>query len=314
MLYLIETPAVRDIYFPTTAPQHAHEPARPEDWAGIEAIARAQEPEAALAVLRRWWEHAPQAFVVARDATGAVSGFYYLFVPRDVSPRVIDADPVASAWRDHLRRNPLPHGQIALFIRGWGQRTGHTPAAGEPSICLDIKRTYLALRPALTRVYLPVADLAAGAEAYGPLGFTHAPGHEARLGGETIHTMASDFGPGSVDGWLADMGARELHLDVRSPLDDLDLTRLEHGVLGHLLRNEGRVVSRAELFREVWDTDHQGDGNALEAVVSTLRAQARPARQGAADGARRGLPPDRPQLDLRHASGSGRPAGLRSVA
>ncbi len=276
MLYLLENPALRAIYFPTTAPTHAHEPARPDDWPGIEAIARLREPEDGVAIIRLWWEHHPQTFVVARDANGEVSGFYYLFVPRDVSPRVIDADPVACAWRDHLRRDPLPHGQVALFIRGWGQRAAPTPAAGEPSICLDIKRTYLALRPALTRVYLPVPDLGEGAQQLAALTFHHVPGYDAQVGGVTQHTLVSDFGPGSVDGWLADMGARELHLDTGDPLAGLDLTRLERGVLGHLRANESRTVARAELFREVWGTDHIGDGNALEAVVSTLRRKLGP--------------------------------------
>ena len=159
MLYLLENPALREIYFPTTAPD-----ARPRAGAarttgpGIEAIVREHETPEHAAVIRRYWESAPETFVVARDAGGDLTGFYFLFVPRDVSPRLLDADPVAIAWREHLRRNPLPHGQIALFIRqlGHGAGGGREPAPGEPSICLDIKRTYLELRPALGRVYLGV--------------------------------------------------------------------------------------------------------------------------------------------------------------
>ena len=88
--------------------------------------------------------------------------------------------------RERVARPPAAQPAPARPDRAVHPRLGPAhrphPAAGEPSICLDIKRTYLALRPALTRVYLPVADLAAGAEAFGPLGFTHAPGHEAQLG------------------------------------------------------------------------------------------------------------------------------------
>ena len=275
MLYLIENPLVREIYFPTTAPEHAYEPARAEDWPGIEAIVRAHEPVEVAAVLRRYRDGA--RFLVARDPHGAVRGFYVVFVPRDVSPRAIDADPVASAWREHLRRAPLPHGQIALFIRHWGTRAGgRDPAPGEPSICLDIKRTYLELRPALGRVYLPVCDLGEPAEQLAALGFAHAEGHEARIGGETYHALYADFGPGSFDGWLAAMGARELGIEERGALDELDLTRLERGVLAHLLANQGRAVARTDLFETVWGSAHIGDGNALEAVVSTLRRKLGP--------------------------------------
>ena len=288
MLYLIDNPQVRAIYFPTTAPQHAYEPARAEDWPGIEAIVRRHEPAAMVAVIRRWWDGAPETFVVARDATGAVRGFYFLFVPRDVSPRLIDADPVASAWREHLRSRPLAHGQISLFIRKWGTLVGGDAAIpGEPSSCLDIKRTYLELRPALGRVYAPVRDLGESLESLRPLGFGPAPGHAADIGGVTYHTLFADFGPGSVDGWLAELGARELHLGEQRVLDvgerrltldgrRVDLTRLELGVLRHLHEREGRIVSREALFRDVWGHDWAGDGNALEAVVSTLRRKLGP--------------------------------------
>ena len=153
---------------------------------------------------------------------------------------------------------------------------------GEPSICLDIKRTYLELRPALARVYLPVRDVGESAEQLRPLGFEPAPGHEAAIGGATYYTLFADFGAGSVDGWLAELGARELHLGDHGVLDDgerrlvldgspVDLTRLEHGVLRHLHRRQGRAVPRAELFREVWGHEWMGDGNALEVVISGLR-------------------------------------------
>jgi hypothetical protein len=282
MLYLLENPALREIYFPTTAPQQVHEPARPGDWDGIEAIARACEPAEQVAVIRRYWDSAPETFVVSRDPAGAVSGFYFLFVPRDVSPRLLDADPTASAWREHLRRNPLPHGQIALFIRQWGTRAGGlAPVPGEPSICLDIKRTYLELRPALGRVYLPARDDRA-LEYFAALGFVHAPGHDTVVGGETYLTAFADFGPGSVDGWLAELGARELHLTEDNVLDveqrrllldgrPVGLTGRELDVLRHLHEREGRVVTRDELFRDVWGTAWTGDGNALEAVISSLR-------------------------------------------
>jgi Transcriptional regulatory protein, C terminal len=287
MLYLIENPALREIYFPTTAPTHVHEPARPADWPGIEAILRRHETPEQAALIRRYWEAARETFSVSRDPGGELTGFYFLFVPRDVSPRLIDADPAAAAWREHLRSNPLPHGQIALFIRHWGTLTGLGPTPGEPSICLDIKRTYLELRPALGRVYLAVTDLGEPYEQLAALGFAHAQGFEAAIGDELWHTLHADLGPGSMDGWLADLGARELHLTGERILDPderrltldgraIDLTRLEAGVLRHLHEREGRVVTREELFRDVWGHTWTGDGNALEAVVSSLRRKLGP--------------------------------------
>ena len=100
--------------------------------------------------------------------------------------------------------------------------------------------------------------------------------------GEPVYTLFADLGPGSFDGWLADIGARELHLGADRVIDveqrrllldgeAVELTGREVDVLSHLHAREGRVVSRDELFRDVWGTTWTGDGNALEAVVSSLR-------------------------------------------
>ena len=56
--------------------------------------------------LRAWWAAVPDAFIVACKGTGAVAGFACLAEPGDVSPRVIDGDPLASRWRAHLRSDP----------------------------------------------------------------------------------------------------------------------------------------------------------------------------------------------------------------
>ncbi len=92
MLYLIENPWVREIYFPTTSPTHGHEPARPGDWAGIEAIVApprdAGERRGDPPLLGR---RARDVRRRARRGRRAVTGYYVLFVPRDVSPRVLDA-------------------------------------------------------------------------------------------------------------------------------------------------------------------------------------------------------------------------------
>ena len=93
--------------------------------------------------------------------------------------------------------------------------------------------------------------------------------------------MFNDLGPGSIDGWLADLGARELleedeALDVgdrRVVLDGVpvELTRLEAEVLAHLKARAGRAVPHDELLRDVWGHAWTGGSNVVQVVVSGLR-------------------------------------------
>jgi DNA-binding response OmpR family regulator len=91
-----------------------------------------------------------------------------------------------------------------------------------------------------------------------------------------------DFGPGSVDGWLAALAAAELGIEQASLLDAearelvvdgarVALTPLEFGVIKFLSDREGRAVSRAELLQNVWDTDYFGGSNVVDTVVRGLR-------------------------------------------
>lgn len=52
---------------------------------------------------------------------------------------------------------------------------------------------------------------------------------------------------------------------------NVDMTRRELAVLGTLLRNQGRVLSREALEQSVYTLDDEVSPNAIEAVVSRLR-------------------------------------------
>lgn len=91
-----------------------------------------------------------------------------------------------------------------------------------------------------------------------------------------------DFGPASVDGWLAELVAEELGLEDDVVVDDeagelrlngqrIGLTPLELGVVDLLRRQEGRVVSRRVLLQEVWGSDYTGGSNLVDSVVRSLR-------------------------------------------
>ena len=75
LLYILESPAVREGFFPTSEHRYFVEPARPEDWPAIRAIAAACEPPESVAIYEDWWRRLPDAFWTARDGAGRVAGF-----------------------------------------------------------------------------------------------------------------------------------------------------------------------------------------------------------------------------------------------
>jgi hypothetical protein len=253
MMYLIEDKAVRAVFFPPAAGEHRVDAGRAADLDAIQALA----PDFDL--LREWWDAAPEAFVVTRDEAGAASGFAILAEPSAVSARLLDRDPLARGWREHLRRNPVPREQQTRFMRRIVGDYGPSAAA----LFLDVTRRFVELRPALRRVYAPATDLV-DADPSCSLVMGYLP-----LDGEP-DSVCVDFGPASVDGWLAELGARQLRVEA----DDLPiegLTRLEAGVLAYLRSREGRPVERADLLRDVWGYDWDGGSNVVDVVVSALR-------------------------------------------
>jgi len=288
MLYLIENPVVREAFFPTGAQLFAVEPARPEDGAAIRSIAARHEGPRAAALLDSWWRSTPQSFAVVRDRNGAAAGFYCMFDPSTVSLALVRDDPVTSIWSQHLREDPVPRKQRVLFIRRWlGLERGEAQSAVQAACWLDIKRTYMAMRPHLRRAYLTVCDLPTYAPVAVKLGFRPFAEPGLRLDGATYHSAVLDFGPSSVDGWLAslvdaelgvaedallDAEARELVLDGHR----VGLTNLEFSVMQYLCEREGKAVGRPSLLTDVWGHHYEGASNVVDVVMRSLRKKLGP--------------------------------------
>ena len=67
----------------------------------------------------------------------------------------LSCDPVAAAVLTDLRTRPLRTGERALFNRfALSARRGSEPSPELAPMLIDIKRTYLELRPDLARVYV----------------------------------------------------------------------------------------------------------------------------------------------------------------
>ncbi len=282
ILYLVEQPSIREAFFPTDIPQQLVEPARPDDAAAVAAITlRHDGPEGARAV-DAWWQELSEAFSVVRGPRGEVVAYSILAFAGQVSARLERQDPVAAAWRAHAALAQLPTDRPVLFSRRLLTRDGGERPSIERAACfLDIKRTYLET-PRAARIYAAIHPDDELLAVFQPLGFRVLEELAVEQDGRELATVMLDFGPGGIPGWIARLvdalygvPTPRLGLDVPSRALVLDgrrvpLTRLEFGVMEYFATNEGRVVTREELLREVWKQPF-GGSNVVDAVIRTLR-------------------------------------------
>lgn len=283
ILYLLENPAVREGFFPSGVHLYVVEPSRGEDAQAILAIARRHEGRDGAQALAAWWSALPACFHVVRGSGTEVAGFYAMADAAAVPPALLRADPVVRRWAALLRKDPVPPGQRVLFLRRWlsvGQ--GEAPSPAQGACWIDIKRHYMELRPHLRRIALTLRDLAPYTAAAERLGFRVVPEAAVEIDGAAHHTAILDFGPDSVDGWLAGLVAAELGAEDELRLDAdgrevvfddrrVALAPREFAVLRYLWERQGKVVTRDELLDAVWEPRYEGGSNVVDVIVRALR-------------------------------------------
>jgi hypothetical protein len=282
MLYLIENPIVREAYFPSGPYPLAVESAHAEDRQAIRTIVERWDGSSGAKLLDCWWSRLPEAFRVVRSRDSAVVGFYCMFDAQAADAGTLREDPVTRSWLSHLAKDPVPKGQRVLFLRRWLTLAhGEELSPEQAAMFLDVKRTYMEMRPHLRRLYQAHSKQPSYWPAFQGLGFRWLADYVAQCEGITYHTSMQDFGPLSVDGWLANLVASELGLedsildiDSRELVVDgrrVPLTKLELEVMLYLYQREGKVVSRMSLLEDVWGYNYEGGSNVVDAVVRLLR-------------------------------------------
>jgi hypothetical protein len=283
MLHLIDNPLIRDGFFPPAEQRYAVEPAGEGDRPAIADIAGRHEPRATADLLAAWSQAAPETFRVARDRRGDVAGVIALCEPGAVPLTVLDGDPVAMTWREDLRRRPVRREERVVFVRWLLSRDhGESPGPVQAALWVDAKRTYMELRPHLRRMYTQFRHPEVFAPMLEPLGFVPLDHADSAVGDATYRSFVLDFGPRSIDGWLAMLVAGELELDDEPLLDTtarglrlgehrIPLTELELSLVSYLYEREGQAVARSHLLRDVWGDQWQGGSNVVDVAVSALR-------------------------------------------
>ncbi|MHB8293393.1 MAG: response regulator transcription factor [Acidimicrobiales bacterium] len=96
----------------------------------------------------------------------------------------------------------------------------------------------------------------------------------ARAGAVLRRSAAKAAGPEPLRAGDLEMDD-EAHL-VRKAGVDVELSPTEYRLLRYLLRNEGRVLSKAQILDQIWQYDFGGDASVVEKFVSRLRQKVCP--------------------------------------
>jgi DNA-binding response OmpR family regulator len=131
-------------------------------------------------------------------------------------------------------------------------------------------------------VYITVRDLTPYAAVAQKLGFQVLLDRSVPVDGSSYSTGMLDFGPASVDGWLARLVATELEIQNDGLLDAaarelvvngrrVSLTKLEFGVMEYLEQQSGKAVPRIALLENVWEQHYDGGSNVVDVVIRSLR-------------------------------------------
>jgi DNA-binding response OmpR family regulator len=86
-------------------------------------------------------------------------------------------------------------------------------------------------------------------------------------GAKTSASTDDDFGTFSFGGKTIDFGG----LELRSGGQTIHLTVMESELLRHLVRNDGKIVSRKQILEEVWGLHEDTDTRAIDNFVVRLR-------------------------------------------
>ena len=213
--------------------QHPVERAHAADLPEITAITREHAGDAEAELVEAWWRHHPDGFSVARDQSGRVQAYGLVVEAAAIGAELVRDDPPAAAMTIDLRRRPLRVGGRALMSRQMlTADRGAQPCPELALMTVDLKRTYLEMRPHLLRVYTVAEHASAMAAMIESLGFTPV------VGGEPAAVWVLEMPEGRVDAWIA----RHIELETAPPAAETEIGP-DSGAVAALSAREREVLA-----------------------------------------------------------------------
>jgi len=203
LLHLVQNPVIRDAFTPPPGQQYVIDAARSTDRDALDALVESTDGADSATWLDAWWQAQQGAFRTIRAADGSVRGVA-IVAPFDVlAAEIVERDPVLGRIGIDLEHRALGAGQRALVVRRVLTTTaGELPSSEYSALIVDLKRSYLELRPALVRVYAIGLDQRLNAAVLEPMGFSPVA-NDVAVGEQRFSIWSLEFGARSVDEWLA---------------------------------------------------------------------------------------------------------------
>jgi len=118
---------------------------------------------------------------------------------------------------------------------------------------------------------MSAASISSGDAKPGPAGESEMAKAERRDSGvsdlEVSNPEVTEYDAFSFQGRTIDFGK----LELRVKRNIIHLTLMEAELLRHLVRNQGRIVSRKSILEEVWDLHEDTDTRAIDNFIVRLR-------------------------------------------
>jgi DNA-binding CsgD family transcriptional regulator/ABC-type branched-subunit amino acid transport system ATPase component len=211
LLHLVQNPVVRSGFLPPAGVQHPVEMATIVDVPEVLGITEQHVGADERVWLARWCELHPEGLSVSRGPDGSVQAFSMVVEAAAVAAELRADDPAASVMFADLRARPLRRGGRALLVRRMlHAERGLQPGPELALMIVDLKRTYLEMRPDLQRVYDTTDAASPLATMLQALGFTPVDG------ARSVDLWVLEMPIGSVDAWIA----RHIELETSTPSAD----------------------------------------------------------------------------------------------
>jgi hypothetical protein len=267
-----------------------------EDHSAILEMVGRHEGEAEAQIARYWLGRQPQAFLIFRDAGGAVVGFMAQVTIHDATPEDVAADPaVPAALAVAQRKGPTRPGEEIVHLRFWMHRDAYQSVSPALNLTAINSSIYWTSHPKLAWNFIAIADPEFHEPHFTSIHMWRSPEADFEVDGRQYGIFAHDWRVEPPAAWMdikldlaSSTDTRPDQSQVQSPPPMLVLSQTEFaGAVRQALRDYTRSdrlatnpLLRSRLVADAASEDAPPAAlrSLLRAAIATLKANPKDAK------------------------------------